>query len=1703
MGDATKLKMKCTFGAATPKYSTLGSIRATSSTDSLVFQWDHASETLRVKTKGGTTSAETITLDCSDLTTDGTDKYVVELLGYGGIDAVKDVHIEHIIANVTVYTDLLSATEIGNLHENRSPINSSLKHHFKLSEGGKVAPDSKTNSPHALFSDPAAVEVVDGKYLFNGRSSALRVQLTAEMENFFIKAGNNNPKVGFGGFIRFVALQDPSVGEQILVDAGDWFQLKITTAGTITYTSKSNRDMSNASLPWTKTTTTAQQSGGAITVGTEYEVYFGVQPGTLTPSSSALCRLRVDRVGVEQGTDVYSGFFSAIYLPPILDFSTAPKVYLGAEADESAKTNLGAAVVRFALYREWIYQDVRVNRDSIIYLEGDEFKDKTTQNVGVIPLIHSSTSSTPTYTVGPLVDGAHVSVAGGHVLGEAGVIGLTRGVQRLSHQVKSDADTLRVGDKLLIASNKVGHIVSESAQTVRPFGVPKPARNVSTRASAPGSLSGAASYGYRYVTADGTYGPMERTDPAAITSGQSGKFIVGANSGADSEFLDTAGQTSVTTTESMGAHTATTNPFTAGDDLCIEVAARLDEFDAGSTEETIWDRGLKGKDVGGVTPPTNKGYRTDESGSILSLDSDFTLQASFKFSATRRSPRNSAIGVFAVGKGTGVSHNVQANPGNLVAFITTGSDSTIYKASPSYLYYTHNGYGTTGTGSGATEGKGRLVIGIARANYNYEYTNRWFGGSNNNLSQVYGSPGYVAPHANYRTITFTDDAGTWIDGNDYTLIVKRTGLAIEVTVHDATRGIWSVLTPRSMNSIASIQNEMASGVFAPSVPGYDGTSFFENWTAPNASTRVSMLHSGFAGAPVPFMKDDGQMHPGFEWHATGGASPVARTCFDMVDSWSSQADNVWYQLLPSMVGLPMDETTGHPFHFRAWSVSIANSLLENYAHHRNAARPGHALQTGIEMDSAMMFEDLDDELVMWSDGYDPGILWRPLDMSSNAQSSYIDKPVMTFTQTTGYSDTMQQPVFVLGPSSADSLLSPLCLYFSSKGDGSLILQLYSATTGIQQYRLAHTLQGGGTDPLFNKSFYDFNDVVNEFDQWNVFSIGVKIGSGGDLIVSGLAINGNIIFDSPISRDVVPVASYNSSDWITLGGHTGSSPSNNRTTCYIGEFRMWEPDQGPSKFFTGSPGAAYWAVNDRLDSSQAANTHLYYTFKDSDLTSTELANKGNLAAGSSLTFDAGVVLYDERLASGDAVAFPLPPRDDIVAIELFRTQTVYIDDPTIETVVQDALDAARYAPLYFNQRLLSGTKSVSDTTPDIALGFSAPYTSYSNPEDIKQFFTWQGQVGVLGERNRIYYTEPGPFGWETFPATLMYEARISGGGAGELLGCRSTGDTLYLFGSNWTTALIGSPGNETEFAFGGGVGAYSPRATLDIAGIVYAFNGRLWTIDRVGQVDFKIQDVGHAFQDILPKHTRVRLSCISSLQSLFILDEDTGDTIRVFLPTGEASIEKRDAIAVTDNSNNENVWISPGGSYSIGSDTVYGDDVDSSTTSHSAGTLSTSNTRFDCSTTVTGINIGMRVGVVDVDGKTLDTRVSSVAGNNITLLSVAGLGTDKAGTIYFGASSEGMIIDTGYLDTGNQNSMLDSARVSLTVGTGVEVGLSASPVVGGRGSIADVEFASVSPNQETVGGHMRGRFVRGILRNRVPESTELSYIDIEIQKPYEK
>ena len=1643
-------------------------------------------------------------------------EFTVEVLGNSHNSTAKNTHVPHVVSNLTVYTGVLDATAAGNLYADRTPATSNLQNHYLLSSGGQAVSSEVDGDTDMLLCNPSPPVAAADSLVFNGKSSALRVQMTQHIEHFFTsksRAALYSNEYTF--YLKGKLLED---GAQTLLDFDDLGVLTTDADGDLIFTvGGTSHRFDNAQLTRSNP---------------DFEIF-------AIKSAEGTLLIVHDGDKESAATDITGN-------PPYFDMSNPPKLWVGSAAAEDGTKYCGT-LTKFAMYKGTVTTDLGPTEDALVYLEGASFIDKSNHNTGVYGVAKTARTGSCSYTDGPLDDASYVAIAGGHVVGEGDIVGLTKGTKRMMHAFKKDAEVLRVGSKLLIASNDVGHVVDEEAESIREYGVPTPWRNVSVKGTAPGVLEGAASYGYRFVTSDGTYGPIRRLDPAYI-NGTAGRFIVGSSIAADGGISE-LGETFIKTSKgghlTAGADSTTTDIFGTVTDnkrMVIECFAKVEELDMDELPETIWGRGLQSTESNSASGwgGGNLGGRRRQfwrSGTFqIDLDDDFTIQTSFKYKEKAGSgsvgyDRTAgsdytysgfypAQGVFALGRfhvaHGRTQHNRHScyNP-SICAYLLDGNDvsASLWQAGEWFHRHLADNSGTISNvyGKGdayndtSESGKGspRLVIGIAREQFEHWHQFR--------------SENQWGPQSNMKWITFTDaselvagsgnDESIWKHEHDYSLFVVRETNALKVYVHDATDEKWYILKGRYAGHESGAMTALRvgkDGHGGSTSSTYTDTDFFEGWTNPHPLDQMQMLVKSIGDWAyfVNPIGPNGQptTNVRFGYYGTGGTYDNPLT---MVHGTGGSDDNL--RVMCNHEVCPMEPETV-VFHARVWSEGIDEIVLRENAHLRFAAREeadgsGGALRSGNVVDAHFSWPDNAEEKDSFPDSKHGGMLWK------SRYSRTGDQKCKIFEQEVTHADLKRQPIMMIGnrASSLGITTAPLVLYYSNRGKGSLTLQ----TMGKAAYIISNEeIPGGGTDTHFAR-MSDF-EFVNDFHEWNMFTIQVRvkeIGGAATLYIEGMAINGNTVFDVPISEPGAAWTEADNTDWITLGGTGDSDATNNEMDVYVGEFRIWADGQGP-KVPTGEPGPNGWNVSNRVTSDDLGKLVAYYRMTKQDLatgSNVELENQGT-ATGydqmSTLTLDDASILQDDRdpEAGTNAVAFPAPARPDIAAIELFRTITQGIIDLDIEDDVQKALDSVRYAPLYFVARIPADTRHYLDDAPNSALGFAAPWTEYSIPDQIKQFFTWQGQVGVIGDSNRVYYTEPGPFGWETFPYDLVYEARVSGGGAGDLLACRSTGDTLYLFGRSWTTALIGAPGNETEIPLGGGVGAYSPRATLEMSGQVYAFNGRLWVMDRVGQVDFKVQDVGTPFQDLLPTHSNVRLACSTNLQSVFIIDENTGDTLRMFIPTGEVTVEKRYALAVGDSGDGTDQWVNVSGSYSTGNTSVYGDDVDTDTTVSSAGTLSTSNSRFDCSSTIAGVNVGLRVGIVDASGNTLDTTVTGVAGNNVTVASVSGLGTDSAGTIYFGASVEGMIVDSGYIDTGAESSMINETQISIQSGSGVEVGFAGSPMAGTRTSIADAQFVTVAVNDTTVGGDVRGRFLRGILRNRKPEATAISHVDIDITIP---
>lgn len=1834
----------------------------------------NGSNTLTVYVKDATSAAA---FDYNFTLTDtigAGEKYHVELGGNSKILIDKVSHFPHVISNLMVYSAALSSGIIGTNHGSRTPSVTSLVNHFKLSEGDLAVADDN-GSANVLLAHPAPASSVGGYIYFNGRSSAIKVQRTLDFEQFFTMPGRSVvSEAEYTIFLKGKLLGDPDVrtaSGQVLADFGDLGKVWIDNDGHVNFTVDGTNVENDAA--------TDLEDGSAFEIFAIKNTDGGFEV-------------------VVNGTTDTAATVGAGFSPPNIDFGNPPHFWLGADNAELVKsgeswvdvdTRFSGYLEKFAFYKIDVTSDVGPTPDCLVYMDGGSFVDKTGKATGLEAVAKSSTEASCSYAGGAIEDADHIAVAGGVVLAEGESVGFTKGLQRLTKKFKNDADVLRVGSKLLVASNTQGHVLDEDAETVRQYGIPKPLKNVSCQQLAMGVLEGAASYGFRWVTADGTYGPMQRTDPAAITS-PAGKFIIGSTEGAPlggSELGETFMHCHKNTTESAQTGSDTNDIFgtpSQNKEIVVEVMTKVEEFDEDDVKPTIWNEGI----IAAATPAYSfkSSMHTNGLNGAISLDEAFSVQVAFKYKdvpfATGTNSNNAkgrmpGVGIFGINGHYEMGHvysrgwvskstSTDASVPSICAWFVAGSSTELVEpddwtdlegaAGKWYTRYqvknrtkSTEGYGNGGGLGQEGRRSPRLVLSLGREAKHF-------------TQQHQGAAGYipVSVQGDHKVLTFTEatelvygtgaNESIWIHGHDYQLWVVRgdhdnsaadeTVDSVRVYVNDATIGKWYELAGRVMNKLnpSPYYSDRHGGLTSGT---YTDKTFFEDWVDRHPVNR--QVYVGACGGNAilaPFMMANGQQSENLKDGHDHINPPVnARVVHDHADmiqesrnsSWKDDAIRVFNNF--HMGGMHHDAAI---FAFRLFSRAVNLSEIQEYGHFRYAAQPLGELhypgpETGeVVLDNLCTLNDPSVPQTSWPDGAGGGgVIWNYRYQSYHHQGNRLAKQ---FVQDVDYANLKKQPLLMFGLNgialsaqgtvvfsgdlaendritfkdsagvtriyrfnstnpndlstifidrdggidtvgaliastlNADSGIgltatytagtntllvthtatgkegnvdggivettdstgkmtvvdlhggmdvvteetAPLCLYYCTRGGGSIVLQ----TMGEDMYGLTKESWSAGNQAGRNFALLSDYEFINDFHMFNMFTIGLtmtgtnpsgKLGTAGEsygLQITGMAVNGNVIFGPPPLKEDVALPVYDWSrmtdkNWITLGGHANNA--SNETDTFTAEFRIWGDDKGP-EIPDGDPGPNGWQVNDRLVESEYEDCHVYYRFTRQDVdgtynptgSTTTIKNIGLfLPTFDNLVMDQGALITDAREVEdgSTAVGFPAPPRPDLVAIELFRTITQGINDVEIEKEVQIAMDNVRYAPLYFVARIPSGSNHYVDGAPNSTLGFGAPYTDYDVPEDIKQFFTWQGQLGVIGAENRVYYTEPGTYGWETFPHQLIYDVRIAGGGASPLNSGRSTGAVLYLFGRDWCSAVQGSPGNESEFPIEGGVGAYGPKASINIHGVVYAFNGSLWAIQQT-----QVNEVSLPFKDLLPTHENVRLAVSNNLASLYIIDENTGDALRLFLSTGEVTLEKRDAIALGDNSAGEDVWCHLSGSYAKGNSTVYGDDVQTDTPGSNTGTILAEvfTTTGDLSTKV---HLGMRVGIVDSVGAVQDTTITDFDSTTIDVAAHDAV-ADGAATMYFGASSDGMLIDSGYIDTQNENSMVDISNVDLNTGTGVEIGLSASPTVGVR-AITDAQFVTVTTADIEIGGNLRGRFLRCILRNRIPEATSLSHLDLSI------
>jgi len=419
-----------------------------------------------------------------------------------------------------------------------------------------------------------------------------------------------------------------------------------------------------------------------------------------------------------------------------------------------------------------------------------------------------------------------------------------------------------------------------------------------------------------------------------------------------------------------------------------------------------------------------------------------------------------------------------------------------------------------------------------------------------------------------------------------------------------------------------------------------------------------------------------------------------------------------------------------------------------------------------------------------------------------------------------------------------------------------------------------------------------------------------------------------------------------------------------------------------------------------------------------------------------------------------IPFPEPPMSAIRGIQIFRSQVVPVTDTfpngnNNPNAVPEAWKACRDAPLYWLTEIPRGNESLVDTAPDSALGSQLDSQTGLIPRNPKGIFEWGGYLGIyVGDRPRIHFAQS-PESWESFPLYRVFDIPVREYGpieaAVELASRDARQSRVLCLGKSWGVFLDGSPASPQANTLGGGVGAASSRCLVVEKGVAYAYNGTLWAITGDGQ----IEDIGLPVLDLLPEPDSTRLSVSSTLSSLFVINEDSGLTLRFHLARRQWFVEDRYALSVTD-IDAVDTWVHVSGYPSAGDTTVFQDDVESDTPEEG---LAVSSINLGANTFVVSANTGLKVGqrgtlVGDGTGGTSLPNaannpmyreavvITKIDGTTITVddLSVASDFEDLAGNTQ-------TLVYTFYPGVGYWGTMIDTGQFSLEGDTGyVDVGI---------------------------------------------------------------
>lgn len=1371
----------------------------------------------------GTTLAGTYTLSGVQLQLGGTHKLTTRPKGKAPV--IDNFHVWASVVTTAVYQD-------------RSPTGTPFLSVLPSDLGSFIFEPATSNAP--LIFHPAPPQLLDSKLHFSGYGGATRVPFRSIFQRYFQTAteGASSQKFAFRvqGRRKFL-----TATERTLIDFGSDTEgfCYLTTGGT-------------AGKPeFTYNGTTITYTGTAIAENADFSIIVGCDGTDLY--------MQVD--GTEQTATAPDA--------PYLDYERIPDLYIGNDEDPTADLGFHGYLTAVEFFDYAFREDTSTEVEPAFALDvsGDYLRDKSRNRVAVEAISHASTEGHPYYAPGPITDQSFVGVESEVIFGP-GALSYTGAYKEPQ---ASDVSGVRSGDRAFVHSGDNVHVFNSELNQVRPLGLPIPESDVSVQSVGTGALDGAYDYGYRWVSQDGTFGPLKRLKPVKATGQAS--VLIGAGDADGEEERRELGESyglAPITTPSWFTMTDSADGISASGNTgySVETYLRFPDFD--DLEELVSDRGS-------TANFTDKTTMCVEPDTPIDIDpnSDFCLEVAFQCSTAETSGEtHQHQGLLAIG---------HEDPGPTTRSVMAYLD----------------------IGSTFSTGTIRLVVarslGLKDSRYRYLIFNS------------------AADEG--------DDTGLWTSGQDYSLTLVRDGEDLRVHVYDKGNATW---------------HDFEGGECVGFFSGYDFPQQKIDFRASNAAFRKTGSsgnhYEGIANLPTA----------GSGTNYTSGGVDGTHGYRDYGTSAGSRGVN----------HLGWMDRASRLYHARAWSRSWPKATIHFESLKRFVGTAGEPMNDRIKSDVGFFNED---PAINPSKFYDKaaGQYWRVY--KADTSDSGLKNPTRgAMTQVAG-TPTIFNGVAITDDGVGSQVQAQYVIYASSLGNGSIVV-----TTNEASYVLASKLWDDTASASYVKPL---SDVDIDPQQFNWFSTTVAfVNDGGnnfDVSVLDLDVNGNRIFDAALGAYGTALDRTTQDLIVYLGGFTGNNDGN----THIGEFRLW------SKNRYDDASETYDFLTGRVKNSERSDLYFYATFEPADVTGdpTEYNHHGSLSSDLlTLVDDASIVDTRDSNTSGGsadpapAIGIPKPPYEYITAVELFRTQGYPINDPQDEGEVQTALDAVRGNPLYRLARLPAGDPSYVDISPDDGLGFSEQEGTGFLPEKPNGVGIWQDQLLVWRD-NDIFFSEPGPFGWDSYPTWLRYPVPSPKSGS-DIVAAVEVQDALLVCGKSWATLLTNAPSRPRALDLGTGAGVQSASALVTHGGMAYGLGkGKIWRLAQ-GTID---DGFGLPVQDLIPATGRLAVS--GDLSSLLVIDTASDKVLRYHFPTQQWSTEERDALAMGDVDGTA-TWIHGSGTYSTSSAIIYADDVTTLTNGVTTGTIASAST-ISLSADPQA-PVGSRVLVVDENGNTVSARVVS-------------------------------------------------------------------------------------------------------------------------------